>query len=90
MEDDMLPASAGGGYRHNGWQVGQAVALRTGLLAGRSGALVSCAADGRWIVRLVGLRAGVLLVVTAAELQHLPESAGGSCCGTDTTLPPHA
>ena len=68
--DDHAPA---GNCRHEGWRAGQAVALRSGALAGLSGSLVRCTGNGRWMVRLAGLRPGVLLVVNVAALKRLSE-----------------
>jgi hypothetical protein len=88
MNDHLFPERPACGCRHDGWQAGQQVALNCRALAGLRGALVRCAGDDRWIVRLAGLAPGVLLVVKVEALRRHTESAAESSPGAETLLPP--
>ena len=57
--------------RRDGLQVGQAVEVSRGALAGQRGVVVRSTHGGRWIVHLNNLEHGAVLEIAAAALIRL-------------------
>lgn len=76
--------------RRGGLQVGQAVEVRSGVMAGLCGVLERFTRQSHCIVRLDGVERGVLLVVAAAALmERRAELAANSSPGAEIGLQSH-
>jgi len=76
MKDRTIASlQANAGLRRHGLHVGQAVEVRRGTLAGMSGVLIGFKRDHNCMIELDVAQRGVVLIIAAAAVKVLSESA---------------